>query len=101
MADEERKLTCPHCGCTDFNRTRAQLNTALATFFNLDAFNRSADVCACRRCGRLEWFVQPDNAYLVATAPPAVGAPAVECPRCNLLVRKGVSRCECGWTRGG
>lgn len=97
--DEARKLRCTHCGCEEFHHRRAQLNTALATLFDLDAFNQSADVYACKRCGRLEWFVPPDPDYLVATAPAAVGAPAVECPRCNMIVHAGVGRCTCGWTR--
>ncbi len=99
MTQAERELRCAHCGCQDFNHRRAQLNTALATFFNLDAFDASADVYACRRCGRLEWFIAPDAEYLAATAAPAVGQPAVECPRCNMIVKRDVSRCVCGWTR--
>jgi predicted nucleic-acid-binding Zn-ribbon protein len=99
MDPANRNLHCAHCGCEDFNHRRAQLNTALATFFGLDAHNQSADVYACRRCGRLEWFLAPDPAYLVATAPAAKGAPAVECPKCNMIVKKEVSRCTCGWSR--
>jgi predicted nucleic-acid-binding Zn-ribbon protein len=99
MASDDRKLRCAHCGCEDFTHRRAQLNTALATFFGVDALNQSADVYVCRRCGRLEWFLAPDAAYLVASAPPATGKPATECPRCNMIVAKEVSRCVCGWTR--
>lgn len=99
MDPKDRELRCPHCGCEDFTHRQAQLNTALATFLGLDAHDRSADLYACRRCGRLEWFVAPDPAYLVATAPIAAGAPAVECPRCNMIVKREVSRCVCGWTR--
>lgn len=99
MDRDDRTLTCAHCGCTDFNQRRAQLNTALATFFGLDQHDQSADVYHCRRCGRLEWFLQPDAAYLVATAPAAKGAPAIECPRCNMIIQKNVSRCVCGFTR--
>lgn len=99
MDAKDRKLSCSHCGCADFHHRRAQLNTALATFFGLDQFNQSADVYVCRRCGRLEWFLAPDQDYLVATAPIVKGAPAVECPICNLIVKKEVSRCVCGWTR--
>lgn len=95
----ERKLTCAHCGCADFTHRRAQLNTALATMFGLDQYNQSADVYHCRRCGRLEWFLAPDADYLVATAPAATGARAIECPRCNMIVKQDVSRCVCGWTR--
>ena len=95
MPLEDRKLTCAHCGCTDFNQRRAQLNTALATLFGLDPLNESADVYHCR----LEWFLAPDAQYLVATAPIARDAPAVECPKCNRIVKKDVSRCACGWTR--
>ncbi len=99
MDPKDKRLTCPHCGCTDFAHSRSQLNTALATFFGLDAFNRSADVYACRRCGRLEWFIPPDEAYLVATAPRVAGLPTVECPQCNMIVKKDVAVCTCGWKR--
>ena len=75
----DRPLECSHCGETEFTHRRAQLNTALATFFGLDAHNQSADVYACRRCGRLEWFVPPDLRYLADNAPSVPDAPAVEC----------------------
>jgi ribosomal protein L37E len=94
-------MRCPHCGGDAFTHRRAQLNTALATLFSLDAFNKSADVYVCRRCGRIEWFVEPDPVYLAEIAPPAQGLPAVECPKCNMIVGANQSRCAgCGWTRG-
>lgn len=94
-------MRCPHCGGDAFTHRRAQLNTALATLFSLDAFNKSANVYVCRRCGRIEWFVEPDPVYLAEIAPPARGLPAVECPKCNMIVGANQSRCAgCGWTRG-
>ena len=96
---ETRALRCPHCGCEAFNHRRALLDTALASFFGLDAFNQSADVYACRKCGRLEWFVPPDADYVVASTPRNESLRATECPTCNMVVKAGVARCVCGWTR--
>ena len=96
----DRALRCPHCDGAEFAHRRAQLNTALATFFGLDAHNQSADVYACRRCGRLEWFVPPDLRHLADTAPSMPDAPAVECPQCNMIIPAQRSRCgTCGWSR--
>lgn len=97
----DKKLACAHCGGEHFNHRRAQLNTALATFFGVDALDTSADVYACRRCGRLEWFLEPDLQYIAQTAPTAEGAPAMECPSCNLIIGAGRPVCgNCGWRRG-
>ena len=64
------------------------------------ALNASADVYACKGCGRLEWFVEPDLEHLAATAPPVAGAPAMECPSCNLIAPAGRPVCgSCGWKR--
>jgi len=96
----DKLLACAHCGAGAFEHRRAQLNTALATLFGVDAFNASADVYACRKCGRLEWFLEPDPAYAAQTAPTIEGAPAIECPSCNLIVGAGKAVCgSCGWKR--
>lgn len=49
-------LVCPHCGCDRFWRRPAQLNTAGATFLNLDFVNKTAYAYICVDCGRIEWF---------------------------------------------
>jgi len=52
-----RPLTCGHCGSVDFEEREAQLNTAMATFFNVDWANRTATCFVCLRCGHIEWFL--------------------------------------------
>lgn len=49
-------LVCPHCGCERFWRRPAQLNTAGATFFDLDFANKTVRAYVCAKCGRIEWF---------------------------------------------
>jgi len=50
-------VECSHCKHTRFDVREAQLNTAGATFFNLDWANASATVLVCKQCGKLEWFL--------------------------------------------
>ncbi len=49
-------LVCPICSNTTFWMKRAQLNTFLATFFNLDWTNRSATYFVCSNCTHITWF---------------------------------------------
>lgn len=49
-------VTCVHCHYDCFERGEAQLNTALASFFNLDFTNKSATILTCHRCGYIHWF---------------------------------------------
>ena len=37
------------------------LNTVLMTFIGLDYANRQATILRCARCGRIEWFGQPNR----------------------------------------
>jgi len=53
----QKTLTCLVCGHDRFRRRRAQLNTALATFFKLDWANRSAECMVCQQCGYIHWFL--------------------------------------------
>ena len=53
-----KPVICPHCGHNRFAEGRAQLNTAMLTFFKLDWANRSATTLVCAECGRVEWFLQ-------------------------------------------
>lgn len=57
VADQE--IRCPHCGGNEFAEGRAQLNTPLLSFFDLDWANRTAHVLTCLGCSRLEWFLEP------------------------------------------
>lgn len=51
-----RPVVCPHCGGERFWRRPAQLNTAAASFFNLDFANKTAYAYICVECGKIEWF---------------------------------------------
>ncbi len=56
-----KQVVCPHCGGTQFEEGRAQLNTRALTFLDLDWADRNADVLVCRNCGHLEWFINLDR----------------------------------------
>jgi uncharacterized protein len=50
------QVVCPHCRNEKFEEGKAQLNTATATFLNLDWLNKSATVLICTNCGYIQWF---------------------------------------------
>jgi len=52
-----KDLACHICGYDRFWRRQAQLNTAVATFFDLDWTNPSATCYICARCGYIHWFL--------------------------------------------
>lgn len=52
------QLFCPVCGCDQFLTRKAQLNTAVRTFFNLDWTNRSACCYICANCTHISWFLE-------------------------------------------
>ncbi|MBN2349589.1 MAG: hypothetical protein JXJ22_12150 [Bacteroidales bacterium] len=52
-----KELQCPVCGNKSFSKRRAQLNSAVATFFNLDWTNRSASCYVCSECTHILWFL--------------------------------------------
>lgn len=52
---------CPHCVCNEFERSEAQLNTAVLTLLDFDWANRSAVVLICRNCGHIEWFLDTNG----------------------------------------
>lgn len=49
-------LTCPVCGCDEFEHKRVLLNTAGMTLLKLDWANREASCHICRDCGYIFWF---------------------------------------------
>lgn len=53
----EVELCCQICKNDQFWRREAQLNTAMATFFNLDWANKTADCYVCSQCGYIHWFL--------------------------------------------
>lgn len=51
-----RELKCLICGHDRFMQREAQLNTSLATLFNLDFVNPSGLGAICSQCGYIHWF---------------------------------------------
>ncbi|TCS96548.1 hypothetical protein [Hazenella coriacea] len=49
-------ITCIHCQYDQFDLGKAQLNTAVMSFFDLDFLNKSAHTLTCHRCGYVHWF---------------------------------------------
>lgn len=52
-----RPLHCEICGHELFWHRQAQLNTSVATFFNFDWANATADCYVCDGCGYIHWFL--------------------------------------------
>ena len=52
-----QSLRCEICHHVKFWHRKAQLNTAVATFFNVDWANPSADCYVCAGCGYIHWFM--------------------------------------------
>jgi len=52
-----KPFRCTACGNDKFWRRKAQLNTALATFFDFDWANRTAVCAVCSQCGYIHWFM--------------------------------------------
>lgn len=50
-------LNCEICKHDRFWKREAQLNTAVATFFNFDWANASAVCYVCDGCGYIHWFL--------------------------------------------
>lgn len=50
-------LHCPVCSGKLFWRREAQLNTSVASFFNLDWANKSATCFVCAECTHISWFL--------------------------------------------
>ncbi|XZF14983.1 hypothetical protein ACTHGU_02525 [Chitinophagaceae bacterium MMS25-I14] len=51
------QLTCPVCGNQYFWYRKAQLNSSISTFFNLDWTDRSAICFVCSECTHISWFL--------------------------------------------
>lgn len=56
-----RQLRCRICDNTRFWQRKAQLNTAVATFFSFDWLNANATCVVCERCGYIHWFLPPEE----------------------------------------
>ena len=55
-----RELRCHVCDNTEFMKREGQLNTAMASAFNLDWANVSGICVICSRCGFIHWFLPID-----------------------------------------
>lgn len=53
---KDRKLICPVCDRDLFIQTKAQLNTALASLFDVDFANKEATCFVCANCTYIFWF---------------------------------------------
>ncbi len=53
----DRKFICQICNNDAFWKREAQLNTAVASFFNLDWANKSATCLVCANCSYIHWFL--------------------------------------------
>lgn len=53
----EIELRCQICRHDEFRQREAQLNTAVASFFDLDWANRTASCYVCDHCGYVHWFL--------------------------------------------
>jgi hypothetical protein len=51
------RLRCEICKHDRFWQREAQLNTAVATFFNFDWANATAVCYVCDGCGYIHWFL--------------------------------------------
>ena len=100
-------LACKHCGNGEFAHRRAQLNTRLLSFFDLDWLNATEDVYACTRCGFLQWFLPEAVDDPLLGEPAALYAPlkseppptAIECLACRATIPSDANTCpECGWS---
>ena len=51
------ELKCPVCSNNIFWARKAQLNSAITTFLNLDWTDRSATCFVCSECTYIFWFL--------------------------------------------
>jgi len=86
-------LKCHHCGGENFEKSRAQLNTAVMTFLDLDWLNKSSEIYICSNCGRIEWFTEPMNGVVDDRSE------AADCMACDGVIPAGEDKCSsCGWS---
>jgi hypothetical protein len=51
------ELTCRVCDFDRFFERKGQINTAVASFFDFDWANPTAECKVCARCGYVHWFL--------------------------------------------
>ena len=54
----ETQVSCPSCRNQYFYERRAQLNTAMFSFCNLDWANKSVTGLICSQCSYICWFYE-------------------------------------------
>jgi uncharacterized protein with PIN domain len=54
---QDRVVRCSHCGNGLFWVKRAQLNSSVSTFFNVDWADQSATCLICSECSCIHWFL--------------------------------------------
>lgn len=102
----KKQLKCTHCGNTDFKRGKAQLNTALLTFFDMEFLNDTADTFLCTNCGKIEWFlpgaVKNESNYVTSEKETTWVnniSEESDCLSCGETIPPGSSNCpSCGWS---
>jgi len=53
-----KKLTCSVCNHDKFTHRESQLNTRLASFFDVDFANKKAHCYVCDNCTNIQWFLE-------------------------------------------
>lgn len=56
-----KRVTCSHCGCSNFTAQEILLNTWLLSLLRFDWLDSSATVLTCDNCGHLTWFAQDEE----------------------------------------
>lgn len=51
------ELHCEICKHDHFHHRRAQLHSAVASFFDVEWTGANADCFVCARCGYIHWFL--------------------------------------------
>ena len=49
-------ISCGQCANTNFQKSKAQLNTKDMTLWRLDFMDKSASTLRCKKCGHIYWF---------------------------------------------
>lgn len=57
MEVKGRQIRCLVCGHDHFDTRNAQLNTSVASFFNMDWANKTAICLVCADCSHIMWFL--------------------------------------------
>tara|TARA_A100001037_G_scaffold302509_1_gene334299 strand:+ start:375 stop:659 length:285 start_codon:yes stop_codon:yes gene_type:complete len=56
LVNLNKTIECPICQNNTFGKRKILLNTRGMSYFELDAFNKTATVLKCQKCGHYHWF---------------------------------------------